>query len=422
MITRRSLLAALPLAPFATALLPTPAAAAQGAGARARALRLLEEADRRRGQDDAGARKCVEGALSLCPFDGDVLTPAVAVASKFDLELAYRCQRQFVAACPDAPQRLTLLAWLAYQNQDFDGARQAIAAWSRGPAAGNVQHIRDTWELLRERRFRLTWTFYPDDRALGPDGWALVGIPTRSLPRQSSSVAVSGAVEAVPLSEERGDLLRVRWREPQPFQVVATVTVRVHSDRALLRRYAPGPVPEAVRKYLGQTYYVDPANPPVAALARGLRGASPAETLPKILGWFREHFRYERDWGIGSFRTVDEVLARGAGNCGAYSALFVTLCRACGLPARELWAKLPTRGRKADDCEGHSLGEVYVTGGGWLPVEPHRGPELIGFLPTEYVLMPRFDDATGQTLGGTEGVLRTKLSSEDLTDQGDAPP
>ena len=68
----------------------------------------------------------------------------------------------------------------------------------------------------------------------------------------------------------------------------------------------------------------------------------------------------------GSRYGVLKVLEQGFGHCWDFSDLFVTLCRASGVPARQV------AGWLYGQC-GHVWAEVHLTGHGWRQVDPTDG-------------------------------------------------
>lgn len=81
--------------------------------------------------------------------------------------------------------------------------------------------------------------------------------------------------------------------------------------------------------------------------------------------------------GIGDISTMLQTGYLG-GKCADLNALYVGLARAAGLPARDVYGvrcaasnEFKSLG-KADDITGaqHCRAEVYLTGYGWLPVDP----------------------------------------------------
>ena len=78
---------------------------------------------------------------------------------------------------------------------------------------------------------------------------------------------------------------------------------------------------------------------------------------------------------------------RGEGECRAWSTLFTGLCRAAGVPARHFWGMviiLPDEKNPKGAIRSHVWAEVYLTGAGWIPVDP-QDANLFGFLPNTYV-------------------------------------
>jgi transglutaminase-like putative cysteine protease len=65
-----------------------------------------------------------------------------------------------------------------------------------------------------------------------------------------------------------------------------------------------------------------------------------------------------------------KALSSRKGDCGVHAMLFITLCRAAGIPARwqSGWETLPTGPDMHDWCE------FYVAPWGWLPCDPNHPP------------------------------------------------
>jgi hypothetical protein len=78
----------------------------------------------------------------------------------------------------------------------------------------------------------------------------------------------------------------------------------------------------------------------------------PRERAERLLGWVQGHVRYGGDQQ-GSRWGATKVLTQGFGRCWDFSDVFVTLCRAAGVPARQVggWMK---------GSEGHVWAEVVV--------------------------------------------------------------
>lgn len=68
-------------------------------------------------------------------------------------------------------------------------------------------------------------------------------------------------------------------------------------------------------------------------------------------------------------RGASKLLDTGIGECGDYSALFVALCRAAGIPARPVVGYWAVSGIE----QTHVWAEFYIEPFGWVPVDPTTG-------------------------------------------------
>lgn len=89
-----------------------------------------------------------------------------------------------------------------------------------------------------------------------------------------------------------------------------------------------------------------------------------------IFRWINDNVRYhaEEEYSvIPSFSAA--CLSRGKGDCGVQAMLFITMCRAAGVPARwqSGWES------KRDRWNMHDWAEVYVPPWGWLPCDVSYG-------------------------------------------------
>ena len=83
--------------------------------------------------------------------------------------------------------------------------------------------------------------------------------------------------------------------------------------------------------------------------------------------WVLNRTRYQL---IDEVRGATYCLREGHGECSEYSALFVALCRAAGIPAR------PVVGFWADETDGwHIWAEFMLPNGDWIPVDPSIGDQ-----------------------------------------------
>jgi len=116
--------------------------------------------------------------------------------------------------------------------------------------------------------------------------------------------------------------------------------------------------------YTRSEKYLEADDREIAKTAKSLAGieADPYGNAYSIYEWVKGHMRYQLIEGLGGAKFAFE---NGYGECGDYSALFVALCRAVGIPAR------PVVGRWATSVEGdwHAWAEFYLPLYGWIPVD-----------------------------------------------------
>ncbi len=153
------------------------------------------------------------------------------------------------------------------------------------------------------------------------------------------------------------------------------------------------PAPELTRA----TRYWPVQSETVLKLAREITsGASTNEAkAAAILQWLApgSHLRYSGK--TGSRWGVEKVLQQEFGHCWDFSDCFVTLCRASGVPARQVAGWLY-------GGSGHVWAEYYREGQGWQQVDPTGGGKFKcgiyhipyfttedGEMPIVYLSMPR---------------------------------
>ncbi len=132
-------------------------------------------------------------------------------------------------------------------------------------------------------------------------------------------------------------------------------------------------IPKDVReKYLVDDTKFSLENP---IIRNAVKKAVGDETNPywiarKIYNYVIEHMEYEL---AGGWNIAPTVLDRGNGSCSEYSFVYISMCRAAGLPTRYV-GSLVIRGDDASyDDVFHRWVEVYLPNYGWLPVDPSGG-------------------------------------------------
>jgi hypothetical protein len=105
-------------------------------------------------------------------------------------------------------------------------------------------------------------------------------------------------------------------------------------------------------------------------------------TVDNILDAVKTHMTFD------GFKNDDQgvlnAIKTGKGDCNEYTDLFVTLCRAKGIPARARLCIIPD----SIDTPLHAIAEVYIDNKGWVTYDPllfDQKPRLNDTLPNRYL-------------------------------------
>jgi len=291
----------------------------------------------------------------------------------------------------------------AWGCADIDATRTyARKVVSLGPTAAgkeNFDYAQTLLKSLSRRVYTITWRLDPS-KGVKTDGRYRVPLPTDGLPYQRARFDVEGCSERTVVVAEGNDVLLFSSAGDGVVTIRAEIAITPFSFRKRLSGHAARGdcrVPDDVAPYLGRSDRVDPNSAAVRMVAGPLKHREPMVSVRNILSWMNKNIKYE----IKDFRHVDEILRRRNAECGGWSALFTALCRANGIPAREVWGVIedPTPDRRfapAGHLKGHAWAEFYLCGIGWVPVEPQR-PDTLGFLPATYVRMYHYDVVSSLT-------------------------
>jgi transglutaminase-like putative cysteine protease len=124
--------------------------------------------------------------------------------------------------------------------------------------------------------------------------------------------------------------------------------------------------------------FIDPENPEIQAIARmthDMAATNNSFLLAKSLfAWLKGNIQYQTHPDESGVQPAMVTLQKKTGDCDDLSFLYVTLCRAAGIPARFIRGYLLTENSNgAADATTHAWTEVFVGGSvgtnGWVPVE-----------------------------------------------------
>jgi len=212
-------------------------------------------------------------------------------------------------------------------------------------------------------------------------------MPLASAPYQKTLGDTYQAAGGTALMIENDDLdiLIAEWR--QDVDPILTATSRVSTlDRAANLETPDVPPPldgRSLERFVRPTRLI-PTDGIVKTTATAItRGAgTDFERARAIYDWIVDNtFRdpATRGCGTGDIRFMLDSKNLG-GKCADLNALFVGLARASGIPARDVWGirtgasrqGLRSLGLASDNATKaqHCRAEVYLTGYGWVPVDP----------------------------------------------------
>jgi transglutaminase-like putative cysteine protease len=174
---------------------------------------------------------------------------------------------------------------------------------------------------------------------------------------------------------------------PAAVKPLLTVTSRIATRNVAVDTSAPGDSPNETRAnldhFLRPTKFLPTDGVVKSTAAEITKGANTdVEKARAIYDWIVDNtFRNPktRGCGVGDIRFMLESKDLG-GKCADLNALYVGLARAAGLPARDVYGirvakselgykSLGASSEKITKAQ-HCRAEVYLTGYGWVPVDP----------------------------------------------------
>jgi transglutaminase-like putative cysteine protease len=269
-------------------------------------------------------------------------------------------------------------------------------------------------------------TFEVTTRAeiISPSGVSRAWLPMPLMPdtdyHKSLGYAWTGNAAATRIYRDEkygAAIFYAEWAADEKNPSVELVTRFTTRDRAVNLGGSAAAAPEdrgVLAKYLKGTHFVR-TDGVVQKTSREITNGltTDADKAKAIYEWIVEHtFRDPKTpgCGLGDIRAMLETGNLG-GKCADLNALFVGLARAAGIPARDIYGV-----RVADSAEYKSLGksgeitkaqhcraEFYLTGRGWVPVDPADVRKLVleeqGGLPLDD---PRVQKARVKLFGAWE--------------------
>jgi transglutaminase-like putative cysteine protease len=206
-----------------------------------------------------------------------------------------------------------------------------------------------------------------------------------AFPHDMPSQTLLRAVQFTPTPQ---DTLQDRWHQPvahfrfenvphaQRMQVKMDAAVALENTRLFVYPHKVGSLKD-IPKDVRDAYLIDEDkyrinDPVIQKAAKEAVGdeMNPYWIMRRIHKYVREHLTYEL---AGGWNVAPQVLTRGNGSCSEYTFVFISMCRAAGLPARYV-GSVVVRGDDASfDNTFHRWSQVYLPNYGWIHVDPQGG-------------------------------------------------
>jgi len=233
---------------------------------------------------------------------------------------------------------------------------------------------------------------------INPSGPARVWLPLPLMPDTDYQKSLGQAWTGNPAATQivRDDkygtgIFYAEWALGETAPVVELTVRFATRDRAVDLKHPGAVQPEdkaVLAKYLGGTSYI-PTDGIVAKTSREItKGQSTdLDKARAIYEWIVDNtFRDPkvRGCGLGNIRAMLETGNLG-GKCADLNALFVGLARAAGIPARDVYgvrvaesAEFKSLGKSGEITKAqHCRAECYLSGFGWVPVDPADVRKLV---------------------------------------------
>jgi transglutaminase-like putative cysteine protease len=212
----------------------------------------------------------------------------------------------------------------------------------------------------------------PDDST---DVRVWIPYPVSNSEQDISNVRINGnfTQSGIYGEKETGNLaLYAEWTTPTKDRAI-TLTFDA-TARELIRKDFPAvepAIPVEIKEYLKSTAFI-PTDGKVKEIALSVtrKNQKISKKARAVYQWVVENTTRDPDTKGCGTGEVEKVIAKRGGKCADISSVFVSVARAAGVPAREVFGL--RLGKKDDeDMTGghHCWSEFYVPGYGWVPAD-----------------------------------------------------
>ena len=199
--------------------------------------------------------------------------------------------------------------------------------------------------------------------------------PTSDSVQDISNVRIKGnfSQSGIYREKETGNLaLYAEWTTPIKDRAI-TLTFDA-TGRELIRKDFPAvepAIPVEIQEYLKSTRFI-PTDGKVREIALSITNDKQkiSEKARAVYQWVVENTVRDPDVKGCGTGEVEKVLAQRGGKCADISSVFVSIARAAGVPAREVFGLRLGKKDEEDMTSGHHCwSEFYVPGYGWVPAD-----------------------------------------------------
>lgn len=231
-------------------------------------------------------------------------------------------------------------------------------------------------EMAKERsgEIELSVTIAAPDDSQDVRVW--IPYPVSNNAQDISHVRINGnfSQSGIYGEKETGNLaLYAEWTKPTKDRSI-TLTFNA-TARELIKKDFPAvepAIPVEIKEYLKSTAFI-PTDGKVREIALGITNKKQkiSEKARAVYQWVVENTTRDPDVKGCGTGEVEKVIAKRGGKCADISSVFVSVARAAGVPAREVFGLRLGKKDEEDMTGGHHCwAEFYVPGYGWVPADP----------------------------------------------------
>tara|TARA_Y100000310_G_scaffold244424_1_gene249182 strand:- start:302 stop:2242 length:1941 start_codon:yes stop_codon:yes gene_type:complete len=215
---------------------------------------------------------------------------------------------------------------------------------------------------------------------------------------QADERSVLSDLKISPEAEATSGGIEFKWRNPELTESFSVSGVVETSGRFVeVRDRIPFPlqnVPSDVKEYLAAGEIINVNDPSIKAKANELaRGEDDAYVVVfKIGNWIQDNVDYSLDsLTAEAQQTASWVLQNRRGVCDEITALFISMLRSVGIPAKFISGMAYTDFNGKNDFGPHAWAEVWLPGAGWIGFDITYGE--YGYVDAPHVKLKEQVDA-----------------------------